>query len=363
MAVGGSLIERPPAPRRPERRRLGSSAALSALLHGALLAALVLAARQRAQVSQWLPPPSVQMVFEGGGKGKSSVPNKAPRVAHRPASPAPRPAPLAPAAPAPAPRPVPPTPPAARTAPPAPQPAETVPPPPKAPPVRPTPNAAPRSLPAPPAPAPPAPVRRTLAPVAPSPGIAPPVAAPRPAPPAPAQRLPAPPQQPAVPKPPPAPAPPRTARPALRFPAPTEFSLGGTKRQTARAAPQRRPGRGINLSFAPEGSGGDRLSINGLLDRDGVGPDWSNAFSAWLAQHSYYPRDAGAMGEHGNVVVDFVVGKDGSVSGLRLVSSSGHPLLDMATLSMFRDAHLPPLPPQDGARLPVRFTMRYIIRH
>ncbi|MGH7043906.1 MAG: energy transducer TonB [Acetobacteraceae bacterium] len=99
-----------------------------------------------------------------------------------------------------------------------------------------------------------------------------------------------------------------------------------------------------------------------MLDRDGVGPDWTNAFSAWLARHTYYPSDAGAFGEQGNVVVEFVVSKYGTVSELRLVSSSGHPLLDDATLSMFRDAALPPLPPQDGAMLPIRFTMHYIIR-
>ena len=143
-----------------------------------------------------------------------------------------------------------------------------------------------------------------------------------------------------------------------------EFSLGSARpaHPPARPAPAHPPGRGIDLSFAPQGAGATRLSIDGLLDRDGVGPDWSNAFSAWLARHTYYPSDAGAMGEQGSVVVDFVVAKDGAVSGLRLVSSSGHPLLDMATLSMFRGARLPPLPPQNGARLPVRFTMHYIIR-
>ena len=41
---------------------------------------------------------------------------------------------------------------------------------------------------------------------------------------------------------------------------------------------------------------------------------------------------------------------------------AGHPLLDTATLAMFRGARLPPLNPADGARLPIHFTMHYIIR-
>jgi TonB family protein len=141
------------------------------------------------------------------------------------------------------------------------------------------------------------------------------------------------------------------------------FSLGTTSPTVTHPAPARArpPGRGVDLSFATRGAGATRLSINGLLDRDGVGPDWANAFRAWLDRHTYYPRDAGALGEQGEVVVTFVVAKDGRVSALQLVGSSGHPLLDTATLAMFRDATLPPLPPQDGARLPVRFTMRYVI--
>jgi protein TonB len=129
----------------------------------------------------------------------------------------------------------------------------------------------------------------------------------------------------------------------------------------SRARPGR-PNRGIDLSFAPNGAGADRLSIAGLLDHDGVGTDWTNAFSAWLARHTYYPSEAGMLGEHGDVVVEFVVEADGAVRSLHLVTSSGHPLLDTATLAMFRDARLPPLNPADGARLPIHFTMHYIIR-
>ena len=277
----------------PPRRRLGPAAA-SVLLHALVLVGLILAARQRLSAPpRWLPPPSVKMLFQGGGGAKPAVPNKAPREANRPASPPPLPV----------------------------SPSQT----------------APR------APSPPAP-RPARAPPAPA---SPPSATPRLA-----ARL---------PLPPPRPLPPTQARarPApVRFPPPTAFSLHAAP---ARTAPAHRPGRTIDLSFAPHGGGAEQLALAGILDHDGVGPDWSNAFSAWLARHTYYPHDAGILGEHGDVVVSFIVSRDGRVSGLRLRTSSGHPILDMATLGMFRDAKLPPLPPQDGDRLPIHFTMHYVI--
>ena len=322
MADAGFLIERPDRARPSERRGSVSPIALSLLLHLGLLAVLVLVGRVRAPAPHWLPPPAMKMEFTGGGKGKTSVPNHAPAALHRPASPppaaisAPRQAPAAPARPASPRRPAPVPAPMPRSAPPSAAPT----------PARPSPVSPPGSHSAPP--------------------------------PVPAARLALPPPRPAAP---PRPETTTPAPPRLRFPAPMRFSLGGAPQAGARAAPARRAGRGIALSFAPRGAGSKRFSIDGLLDRDGVGPDWSNAFSAWLARHSYYPHDAGEMGEHGDVVVNFVVAKDGTVSKLRLVASSGYPLLDMATLSMLRNAHLPPLPPQNGARLPVRFTMRYVI--
>jgi len=118
----------------------------------------------------------------------------------------------------------------------------------------------------------------------------------------------------------------------------------------------------IDLSYSSRSGMSGRPSIDALPGHDGVGPHWTNAFSAWLERHAYYPTDAGDFGEHGDVVVDFVVEADGAVRSLHLVTSSGEPLLDTATLSMFRDAALPPLPPQDGATLPIRFTTRYTIQ-
>ena len=293
------------------RDRFGGPAALSALLHALVLAGLILAARERVRVPHWLPPPSVRMLFQGGGAKQAAVPNPATRRPHRPASPAPVPVPVVRPAPAPVAPPVPPT---------------------------------PRAVPLPPLPreVPASPSRPVASP--------PPAAVARPGP-----GLPLPPPRPAVPRPP-------APRLAPRFPAPMRFSLGGAPHAPSPPRAAAKPARGIDLSFAPHGGGAEQLALAGILNRDGVGPDWSNAFSAWLAKHSYYPRDAGILGEHGDVVVRFVVSRDGRVTGLHLEQSSGHPILDMATLGLFRGAHLPPLPPQDGVRLPIRFTMHYVIR-
>ena len=314
------------------------------LLHAALLLlAAGLAARRVAEHSHWLPPPAVHMVFEGGGKGQSSVPNRAPRAANAPLSP--EPGSRAAGAPAVTPPPVPAPPPMPRAAP--------------APPI--LAPAAPRTAPGP------------SRPLVPPPAVVPPRAAPQPfiAPRATAPSL-------ALP-PPPAPPPPRaravpappSAAPAPKarkapFPAPMAFSFGPQHPPARPVAPSRagpeHSQRGIDLSFAPNGSGADRLSIAGLLDHDGVGTDWTNAFHAWLDRHSYYPSEAGMLSQKGNVVVDFVVAADGTVHDLHLVTSSGHPMLDTATLAMLRDARLPPLNPVDGPRMPVRFTLRYILQ-
>jgi TonB family protein len=58
----------------------------------------------------------------------------------------------------------------------------------------------------------------------------------------------------------------------------------------------------------------------------------------------------------GTVVVRWEVARDGTVSGLEVVSSSGIPELDLAALAAV-PARLPPL--ADGARsMPMKYTFR-----
>jgi protein TonB len=58
------------------------------------------------------------------------------------------------------------------------------------------------------------------------------------------------------------------------------------------------------------------------------------------------------------------VDRDGRVERLQLIGRSGSQWLDMAALSVFRDAYLPPLP-QDMKenQIPFHLTIHYVIIH
>ncbi len=262
------------------RERLPPAFALSLLAHALILA--VLLRGRPTEAPQWLPPPSFDMVFEGGSKEKPSV-----------AAPSPGAGGAAPTSPA-----------SGRGD------------------VSASPPAAAPSTPASPA-SPPAGASSTAA--------------------SPASRE-------------------RSARLGAagegappRFPAPMAFSLG-----TPGIAPSR-PARGIDLSFGSGVGGGDETRVVGLSVVKAAGPDWANRFAAWWIRHRYYPPEAGENGQQGDVVVDFIVRRDGLVQALTLSARSGSPFLDLATLAILRDAHLPPLP--SDAPAPVRLTVRYRIIH
>ncbi|MGH7212862.1 MAG: hypothetical protein ACREF1_15545, partial [Acetobacteraceae bacterium] len=82
------------------RRRLAPSFAASALAHALLLALAILWAHHRVEAPEWLPPPSFDIVFEGGKAEKSTV--AAPKAQPKSETP-PEPAPALPPAPGPTP--------------------------------------------------------------------------------------------------------------------------------------------------------------------------------------------------------------------------------------------------------------------
>ena len=93
-----------------------------------------------------------------------------------------------------------------------------------------------------------------------------------------------------------------------------------------------------------------------------VSTDWLNLVSAWWQRHSYYPPQAGQNNEDGDVTLHMHVDHDGRVSALELIGRSGSQWLDMGALSIFRDAHLPPLPPDmPEAQIPFHVTIHYLI--
>jgi TonB family protein len=349
------------------RRRPGWSVTFSILLHVVLLAVAIIAAQHKRSVTQSVPPASVAMVFESGGKTPPSVANPAPLSPNQQASPAPQPSQPPPPRPAPTveqpppaappveqPLPTPPTevPPPPEVVPPAP---EVAPPPPApAPPPVPAPQAAPQPLPAAPAPLTntpatqvPAPEALPLPPPAPVPA---PEAAPRPE----APRL-------ARPREAARPVSPPHAGPA--FPAPMDFSLGSRVAPLDAAPPRPRASPGtIDMSFAPMMGGGDITQVHPQGKGDDVGEDWFNEVAAWWLRHRFYPTEAGRLQQQGDVQLRLVVGRDGRVEAVDVEQKSGSPWLDLGALAVFRDAKLPPLPPDvRDPNVTVDFTIHYVI--
>lgn len=353
----------PPAAPRWSGRAAGADrfaawAALSALIHGALAAALVFWPDLRRNEPPPLPPPSFDIVFGAQEAARSSA-----EPAEGMESPPAPPAPPAPAdGPAMAPPPAPPAPPVPPL-PPVPQPplAQPTPPAPPLPPVQ-------QALPLPP---PPAPV--------PPPPTPPP---PEPPPPAFAERLPGTvdllPETPLelprrfdLPLPPAAPPPPRpqvaqrpefspTARPpAPPLMLPEGFQLGGRA-----APPPGRPGaRGLDTTVDPRFLEG-RMAADPMARVTGanVGADWRAAFRRWLDQNMRYPMDAAMRGEDGRVRVLVTASPDGTVRSVRMLMPSTSPSLNSGTTRPFNGARLPAFPPgSDPNGVTIELTVDYVL--
>jgi TonB family protein len=115
----------------------------------------------------------------------------------------------------------------------------------------------------------------------------------------------------------------------------------------------------LDFSLAPR-QGATDISPFARVAGAHVGPDWRNELSAWVRRHAYYPEQAAMNGEDGDVMVQVVANPDGHVTSVEMKMRSGSRWLDMALMSMFRDANLPPLP--DGTEpITFNFTMHYIL--
>jgi TonB family protein len=388
----------------PRRRRhdgMGVAALVSVVLHGLVVAALVLDLDPRSRRGpEELPPPTFAVVFQGGSDqaprgAEAPEEGPIPDVGALPAPPAAPPPPLAAAPPPPAPVPPAPPPPATpQPAPPAPAlaapppapppPAPTrlaeIPPPPlpaPAPPAEPAPPAvsalprpeppparpAPAAPPPPPAGAPPPPATAPAPPLTGAPPPPPPAAppAPRPVPATPPAAAPerpaapAPPQIAALPLPPPAPPPPPAEVTPQRQP------LDLTNRPPIRLGEPAAPQRGLDLrpgASLPGPGDVENLRVQGAQ----AGPDWRNAFRQWLDRTLRYPREAAELGEQGPVMVRITTGADGRVRRVELRQGARSVFLNHYSQAVFRGATLPPFPPGTAEdEVTIDLTINYIL--
>ena len=333
----------------PIRRKdaLVRNAGLSVLLHVLLLAAFLMRPHPTG-LTQAAGPISIDIVQEVG----TSDGQKLPAPSFAPAIVAPKEAPASE-----------PPPPASAPAPDLPEaqiPGTSVPVPPSfvPPPVPPT-AMAPPAVEAPPvAAASPVPSLQAIPPPPPAPSPAP-VPAPQefalvpPLPPAPPPRT--------APVRPPAPPPNVAAHPLARpaprapaFPAPVPFASGRLTLPPSRATPDRNShsNGALNLSLGPaalNSLGAPPRTSKGMdasirVEGAEVGDDWIAQLHEWWDRHSFYPQQAVINEEDGVVEIHMVITRDGHVESVEVVSSSGSRWLDMAGVSVFRNARLRPFP-------------------
>jgi protein TonB len=89
-------------------------------------------------------------------------------------------------------------------------------------------------------------------------------------------------------------------------------------------------------------------------------PSYRQRLAAHLQRYKQYPGSARAAHEEGTAMVTFTVTRNGSVTGVRLTRSSGHPALDQEAMAAIRRAQpLPSFPPeitQSAMTFPVPFS-------
>ncbi len=93
-----------------------------------------------------------------------------------------------------------------------------------------------------------------------------------------------------------------------------------------------------------------------------IGADWMSSLGKWVNAHAYYPQAAAEQNQQGNAEVEFDVDRQGHVSGLRLITSSGSTFLDQAWYGIFQGAQLPPFPAGTKSdHVTVDYTIHYIL--
>lgn len=127
-----------------------------------------------------------------------------------------------------------------------------------------------------------------------------------------------------------------------------------SKRQVADAAPSAGPSRQRTALEVSRGS------TDALRE---IELSYENALVAAIERHKRYPLRARKKGYEGEVLVLFIVRRDGTISEIEIGSSSRWGILDRAAARAVRDlGYFKPIPPQLGRdqwafQVPIRFVM------
>jgi TonB family protein len=187
-------------------------------------------------------------------------------------------------------------------------------------------------------------------------------AAPRPRDLVPNFELPAPPPPlppPVTPRPRPAPSPQRQALGTLGAPMDLNFGQASSRAPAPRGSAG---SRAIDFSLGTPKAGPNRSEAFFEARAANVGADWAQGLAKYWRDHRFYPQQAAENGEDGTVQVTLVVNRLGRVQSVEVKTRSGSPWLDMAAMSVWRNAQLAPLPAENpNPTITIPLTINYIL--
>ncbi|MFU0506127.1 energy transducer TonB family protein [Pseudaminobacter sp. NGMCC 1.201702] len=155
----------------------------------------------------------------------------------------------------------------------------------------------------------------------------------------------------------------RPAPPEPMVEKPVEKAKRPPKREKA-VKPPSRTAEAARSEAPPAPKAAAPKAVEGVSARRISPVKWQSRVLSWLNRHKRYPSSAKSRREEGNTQVSFTIDASGTVTGSRVVRSSGNADLDRAALDMVRRASPVPAPPKEIARsrmtlsVPVVFNLR-----
>ena len=109
--------------------------------------------------------------------------------------------------------------------------------------------------------------------------------------------------------------------------------------------------------------GGPEASSLGYVSGAKPSGDWMSELRRWVDQRKYYPEQAIAQLEQGNVTLLVNIDRSGRVISVQLASSSNSQFLDAAFTDVFRRGTVPPFTPDMTEQTTtLRATMHFVLR-
>ncbi|MCC2095901.1 MAG: energy transducer TonB [Hyphomicrobiales bacterium] len=136
------------------------------------------------------------------------------------------------------------------------------------------------------------------------------------------------------------------------------------KATPAQAAPSSAAADAGGTLSAEEEQAAAAKKAGSVMEAHDAPKSWQRSLMAHLGKNKRYPRLARRRKMQGDVVVEFIVDRNGRVVSSKVQKSSGHPLLDREVMDMLSRAQpLPKLPVQISAAqvhivLPIRYRLK-----